>query len=68
MTELEERLGLPDGATLREDMQIQLTEIGNRLRMQLSSSVPRGEFADWQAAVDAIAAAQEVLQAWIKGE
>lgn len=68
MTELEERLAQPDGNTLREALEHQLADIAQRLHAQISSSVPRGEFADWESAADAVAAAREVLQAWITGE
>ena len=63
MTELEERLAQPDGNVLREDLQRQLADIAQRLHLQISNSVPRSEFANWEAAADAVAAAQEVLQA-----
>lgn len=68
MTELEERLAGNDGEVLREDLQRQLGSIAERLHLQIVSSVPRSEFGDWQAAADAVAVAQEVLQTWVKGE
>ncbi len=68
MTELEERLAQPEGEALREDLHQQLADIAQRLHTQISNSVPRSEFADWEAAADAVAAAQEVLQVWTTGE
>ncbi|MBS1196616.1 MAG: Type secretion system, cytoplasmic component of needle [Proteobacteria bacterium] len=62
MTELEEQLALPTGETLRQSLLQQLDGVGLRLRTQLQAGVPRKDYADWQAAADAVSAAQEVLQ------
>ncbi len=68
VTELEARLAQPDGDELRRSLEMQLAEMAVRLRAQIASSVPRGEYADWEAAADAVGAAQMVLKTWVKGE
>lgn len=61
MTELEEQLESPVGESLRQALLQRLGEIGMRLQCALAAGVPRSEFADWQAAADAVTAAREVL-------
>lgn len=68
MTELEELLALPTGEALRAGLLLRLADTGQRLRTQIAASVPRRDFADWQAVASAVVAAGEVLQAWPVGE
>lgn len=68
MTELEARLAGPGGAACRDALCGSLDLMGRRLRFQIAEGVPRAEFADWQAAADAVAAAGEVLRLWPVGK
>lgn len=68
MTELEARLAGPGGSAHRDELCNGLEVLGRRLRFQIAEGVPRAEFADWQAAADAVAAAGEVLRRWPVGK
>lgn len=64
LTELEERLARPGGAALRAELLAQLEALESRLRRQLQASVPRSDFANYEAAAQAAHAAIEVLREW----
>ena len=67
MTELEEQLALPTGAMLRDRLQEKLLGTEERLRRQIAEGVPRNQFASWQQAAEAVAAARDVLGQWQVG-
>lgn len=67
MTALEARLAQPDGVAVLTEMSSRVDALAHRLRGQMLEGVPRAEFADWQAAADAVAAAGEVLRNWPVG-
>lgn len=63
LTDLEATLAGPDGQATRRALAAQLADIETRLAQRIAAGLPRDAFADWQAATDAVRAAQEVLDA-----
>lgn len=61
LTELEERLNGPDGVAVRDEVATRLAEMEQRLRGQIAAGMPRNEFPDCQAALDAVVAAAEFI-------
>lgn len=61
LTELETRLSGLEGEMVRQELQLQLAAIEQRLRNQILKGLPRSEFEDWQQTADAVTAAQQVL-------
>ena len=64
LTDLETRLAAPDGSALRDALLARAARLDTTLRTRLADGLPRADFPDWQAAADAVAAAQAVLSAW----
>lgn len=64
LTELEARLGQPDGALLKKAQLQELETLAWNLKQRLHSGLPREDFAVLQAAAHAVHAAQEVLTDW----
>ncbi|WP_394065614.1 hypothetical protein [Alcaligenes sp. WGS1538] len=64
VTELETRLADPGGAVLKASLLEHAKELEQSWRARMAAGLPRGAFAQWQAAADAAAAAVEILQDW----
>ena len=64
MTELEERLASPSGKAVRKDILERLDAIELVLRTKIAAGLSPREFADGQAASDAVAAARELVLHW----
>lgn len=64
LTDLETRLASPGGAALRDELAARAQRLEHSLRAHIAAGLPRPEFALWQAAAEAAAAAHEVLAAW----
>ena len=64
LTELEERLAAPGGQQVQEALLQRLDALAWRLRQELAASVPRADYPNHAAAIDAVQAAREVLAAW----
>jgi hypothetical protein len=64
LTQLEQRLAQPDGATVQRELQARLADLEQRLARQASSPLPRDEFATVFAALKAARAASAVLADW----
>lgn len=67
LTELEERLAAGDGAALKQSIAARLREIEERLAARLSGPVPKNEFAQLNASLEAVRVAQVVLFEWVPG-
>lgn len=64
ITDLENLLSAPDGNVARHRILTRLSEIERQLCIHIAQGLPRDEFLKWQAMVEAVRAAHEVLSAW----
>ena len=67
VTELEDRLASWEGAALRLRLVAELKATESRLAATLAAMVPRAEFPAFDASIEAVRAAQSVLEAWVPG-
>lgn len=64
LTDLEAQLAAPGGNALRDVLASRAAALQSRLRAAIAAGLPRDQFAAWQAAADAAAAAQAVLASY----
>jgi hypothetical protein len=67
LTELEERLAGTDGIALRRQLITDLAALELRLVNKLAAMVPKPEYEQLTASVEAVRAAQKVLTDWVPG-
>jgi hypothetical protein len=65
LTELEDRLARADGEALRLQLLRDLQGLEARLAAQMGRMVPKDEFAQLAASVEAVRAARKVVQEWV---
>ncbi|MGE8547102.1 MAG: hypothetical protein ACN6OC_06630 [Alcaligenes sp.] len=68
VTELETRLADPGGAILKDTLLEHARRLEQSWRARMEAGLPRDAFSQWQSAVDAAAAACEILQDWPANE
>jgi hypothetical protein len=65
LTELEDRLARADGEALRLQLLRDLQGLEARLAAQMARMVPKEEFAQLAASVEAVRAARKVVREWV---